>query len=76
MDDALIQGVQKIANYRLKKAYPLMGENHYSESDVRMIIESFLMLMEEWYEVQQRKQGDNRNDEHKRSKSLCEVSKK
>lgn len=47
IDDALIQGVQKIANYRIKKSYPLMSENHYSETDVRMILESLAMILEE-----------------------------
>ena len=51
IDDALIQGVQKIANYRLKKGYPLMGENHYSDNDVRWILESLVMILEE-YELQ------------------------
>jgi len=48
IDDALIEGVQTIANYRIKKAYPLMSENHYSESDVRMILESLAMILEEY----------------------------
>ena len=47
IDDALIQGVLKIANYRLKKSYPLLSENHYSESDVRWILESLAMILEE-----------------------------
>ena len=51
IDDALIQGVQKVANYRIKKNYPLMSENHYSESDVRWILESLAMILEE-YELQ------------------------
>ena len=58
MDDALVEGVQKIANYRIKKAYPLMGEKHFSTSDVRFILESLAMILEE-YEVQREKQGDN-----------------
>ena len=48
IDDALIEGVQKIANYRLKKSYPLMSENHYSETDVRWILESLAMILEEY----------------------------
>ena len=52
IDDALIQSVQKIANYRLKKNYPLLGETHYSESDVRYILESLAMILEE-YELSQ-----------------------
>ena len=51
IDDALIQGVQKIANYRLKKNYPLMSENHFLESDVKLILESLAMVSEE-YELQ------------------------
>ncbi len=48
VDDDLIQGVQKIANFRLKKSYPIMGENHYSEHDVRWILESLAMILEEY----------------------------
>ncbi len=48
IDDALIQGVQKIANFRLKKSYPLMSENHYSEYDVKWILESLAMTLEEY----------------------------
>lgn len=48
IDDALIEGVRKIANYRLKKGYPLMGENHYSEIDVKWILESLAMILEEY----------------------------
>ena len=62
IDDALIQGVQKITNHRLKKNFPLMGENHYSELDVKWILESLAMILEE-YEIQRRKQGNNRNNE-------------
>jgi len=51
IDDALIQGVQKIANYRLKNGYPLMSENHYPEHDVKWILESLAMILEE-YELQ------------------------
>ncbi len=51
IDDALIKGVQKIANYRLKKRYPLMDDNHYSESDVKLVLESLCMLLRE-YELQ------------------------
>jgi len=51
IDDALIQGVQKIANYRIKKGYPLMSESHYSEHDIRWILESLAMILEE-YELQ------------------------
>ena len=75
IDDALIEGVQKIANFRLKKGYPLMGENHYSENDVRWILESLVMILEE-YEIQRRKQSDNRINESRGSKSVCKVSKK
>ena len=74
-DDALIEGVQKIANYRMKKDYPLVSENHYHERDVRIILESLAMILEE-YEIQRRKQGDNRDDEPRRSKSVRKVSKK
>ncbi len=59
IDDALIQGVQKIANYRLKKNHPLMGENHFSEYDVEMILESLVMIMEE-YELQRTNQKRTR----------------
>ena len=48
IDDVLIKGVRKIANYRIKKAYPLMDENHYSKYDVRMILESLAMILEEY----------------------------
>ena len=48
IDDALIQGVQKITNYRIKKKYPLMDDNHYSEHDVKWILESLAMILEEW----------------------------
>jgi hypothetical protein len=75
IDNALIQGVQKIANYRLKKNYPLMGENHYSESDVKWILESLCMILEE-YEVRQSKQRDNRNSKPRRSKGICQVPQK
>ena len=75
IDDALIEGVQKIANYRLKKNYPLMGENHFSESDVRYILESLAMILEE-YEIQRREQSDNRINESRGSKSVCKISKK
>jgi len=75
IDDALVSGVRKIANYRIKKNYPLMSENHYSEHDVRWILESLAMILEE-YEIQRRKQGDNRDDEPRRSKSVRKVSKK
>ncbi len=47
-----IEGTQKIANFRINKDYPLMSENHFSKDDVKYIIESFLMLMEE-YELSQ-----------------------
>jgi len=75
IDDALIRGVQKIANYRLKKGYPLMSENHYSESDVKWILESLAMILEE-YEIQRREQSDNRINESRGSKSVCKISKK
>jgi hypothetical protein len=74
IDDALIQGVLKIANYRLKKSYPLLSENHYSESDVRWILESLAMILEE-YDIQQSTQGNNRKSKSRRSKSVCEVPK-
>ncbi len=48
IDDALIEGVQKIANFRLKKGYPLMSENHYSENDVKWILESLAMILGEY----------------------------
>jgi hypothetical protein len=51
IDDALVEGVQTIANYRMKKSYPLLSENHYSELDVKMILESLAMILEE-YELQ------------------------
>jgi hypothetical protein len=51
IDDALIKGAQTIANYRMKKSYPLLSENHFSESDVRWILESLAMILEE-YELQ------------------------
>lgn len=47
IDDALIQGVQKIANYRMKKDYPLLSNDHFNESDVRIILESLAMILEE-----------------------------
>jgi len=75
IDNAWIEGTQKIANFRIHKAYPLMSENHFSLIDTQIIVESFLMLMEE-YEVQRNKQSDNRNDEHRRSKGVRKVSKK
>ena len=48
IDNAWIEGTQKIANARLKKDYPLMDENHFAEWEVECIIESFLMLVKEW----------------------------
>jgi hypothetical protein len=51
IDDALVEGVQTIANYRMKKSYPLLSENHYSEHDVKWILESLAMILEE-YELQ------------------------
>lgn len=74
IDDALIKGVQKIANYRLKKNYPLMDENHYSETDVRYILESLCMLLEE-YDIQRRTQSDSKHTKQRRGKSVCKVSK-
>uniref|UniRef100_A0A6M3LH72 Uncharacterized protein n=1 Tax=viral metagenome TaxID=1070528 RepID=A0A6M3LH72_9ZZZZ len=56
IDNALIQGVQKIANYRIKKSYPLMGETHYSESDIKWILESLAMILEEYNAVRPDKQ--------------------
>ena len=56
VDEYLIRGVQKIANFRLKKGYPLMGENHYSEHDVKWILESLTMILEE-YELQKDTRG-------------------
>ncbi len=50
IDDALIRGVMEFANRRLKNDYPLMGENHFSESDVKVILESFLLLMKKLIE--------------------------
>uniref|UniRef100_A0A6M3LRQ2 Uncharacterized protein n=1 Tax=viral metagenome TaxID=1070528 RepID=A0A6M3LRQ2_9ZZZZ len=52
IDDTLVQGVQKIANFRLKKDYPLMSENHYSEYDVKWILESLAMILEEYERLQ------------------------
>ncbi len=75
IDDALIEGVQKIANYRLKKKYPLMDENHFSECDVRMVLESLAMILEE-YAVQRGQQSNNRINEPRRSKSVYTVPKK
>ena len=75
IDDALIQGVQKIANYRIKKNYPLLGENHFSKSDIVWILESLAMILEE-YEVRRNKQSDNRHDESRGSKSLRKIPKK
>ena len=51
IDDVLIKGVQAIANCWIKKSYPLMGESHFSECDVRIILESLVMILEE-YELQ------------------------
>ena len=48
IDEAWVEGVQKIANYRFNKDYPLVGRNHFATSDVKYIIESFLMLLEEY----------------------------
>jgi hypothetical protein len=48
IDDALVEGVQTIANYRMKKDYPLLSEHHYSKSDVRWILESLVMILEEY----------------------------
>ena len=75
IDDALIKGVQKITNYRLKKDYPLMDDNHYSESDVKMILESLAMILEE-YDFQRRPQSIDKQPKNKRSKSVREVPKK
>ena len=51
VDDTLIQGVQKIANYRIKRDYPLFSDNHFSEVDAKIIVESFLMLLGEYKEI-------------------------
>ena len=48
MNEHIIEGVRKIANYRIKKAYPLLSDNHFSEADTQILIESFLMLLEEY----------------------------
>jgi hypothetical protein len=75
IDDALILGVQKVANYKMKKDYPLVGENHFHKSDVRMILESLVMILEE-YDIQQSAESHNRNSKSTRSKGVCKVSTK
>ncbi len=74
IDDALIQGVQKIANCILKKNYPLIGENHFNECDVRIILESLVLLLEE-YDIQRRTKSNNHESKSRRGKSICKVSK-
>uniref|UniRef100_A0A6H2A2F6 Uncharacterized protein n=1 Tax=viral metagenome TaxID=1070528 RepID=A0A6H2A2F6_9ZZZZ len=75
IDNVWLEGTKRLANYNIKKVYPLMGENHYSNLDVKLILESFLML---WrgYEIQRSEQSNNRHDEPRRSKSLRKVPKK
>lgn len=48
MDDTLIRGVQRITNTKLKREYPLMEAEHYSELDVKLILESLAMILEEY----------------------------
>jgi len=63
IDEVWIKGTQRITNARIKKAYPLMSDNHFSKTDVRLILESYFMLLEEWNEVQRAEQSDNRDNE-------------
>lgn len=48
IDDALIEGIQTIANDRISKNYPVMGEHYYKTSDIRIILESLASLLEVW----------------------------
>ncbi len=75
IDDALILGVQKVANYKMEKDYPLVGENHFHESDVRMILESLVMILEE-YDIQQSAEGTHRNSKSTRGQGFRKVSTK
>uniref|UniRef100_A0A6M3LJM0 Uncharacterized protein n=1 Tax=viral metagenome TaxID=1070528 RepID=A0A6M3LJM0_9ZZZZ len=76
IDEVWVKGIQKIANARIKKTYPLMSEKHFSEADAKILLESYLMLKEEWYEFQRSQQSDNRDNEPRRGKRLRKVSKK
>ncbi len=50
IDDALVQGIMQIANYKTHKKYPMLSEDHYKEDDVKIILESYFELIELWEE--------------------------
>ena len=58
IDEVWITGTQRITNARIKKAYPLMSDNHFSKTDVRLILESYFMLLEKSYDAQMKRKPE------------------
>jgi hypothetical protein len=52
-----VEGVTKIANYNISKAFPILGNNYFKSADVRYILEANLLLQEEW----EKENGNNRS---------------
>jgi hypothetical protein len=45
IDQKLIEGVTQIANVRIQKDFPLLGDKYFKSSEVRYIVESLASLM-------------------------------
>jgi hypothetical protein len=48
IDDALIDGIAKIANKRIEKDFPLLGDKYFKSSEVRYIVEAVASLCLVW----------------------------